>query len=66
MDEQIEFAGMTTNERLYAAGLIDEFDEAAKRRDSGKMNELLTQVDLGSQAEWITGTTLSNPEKYGY
>jgi len=37
---------MTVNERLYAAGLLDGWDAAAKSRDRRRMVELLCEVDL--------------------
>ena len=61
-----DFRGMTTNERLWATGLLDDFDAAARSRDRAQMIELLSRVDLGSQAEWIADTILANPERYGF
>ena len=31
------FGGMTTNERLFEAGLLDEFDESRRALDAGRM-----------------------------
>jgi hypothetical protein len=61
----VDYRGMTTNERLYAANLIEEWDEAARNRDRAKMIELLSRVDLASQAESIADTVLADPSKYG-
>jgi hypothetical protein len=58
--------GMTTNERLFAAGLIDKFDSAARKRDRAKMIKLLSRVDLASQAETIADMIIANPSKYGH
>jgi hypothetical protein len=57
----VDYRGMTTNERLFAANLIEEWDEAARNRDRAKMIELLSRVDLASQAEWIADTVLADP-----
>ena len=65
MDES-KFDGMTTNERLFAAGLLDDFERAAKSKDPKRMVEILSRVGLASQAEWITEVTLSDPHKYGF
>ena len=46
-----EYDGMTTNERLFEAGLLDTFDQAAKRRD---------------RAAVIADTILANPHVYGF
>jgi hypothetical protein len=56
---------MTTNERLFEAGLLSEWDGAKRSRNRERMIELLGKVDLGDQAEWIADTILSNPRKYG-
>jgi hypothetical protein len=55
------YRGMTTNERLFAANLLEEWDVAARNRDRAKMRELLSRVDLASQAEWIADTVLADP-----
>jgi len=60
------YAGMTTNERLFDAGLLLEWSAAARSRNRERMIELLGKVDLADQAEWIVDTTLSNPAKYGF
>jgi|HubBroStandDraft_6_1064221.scaffolds.fasta_scaffold42220_5 hypothetical protein len=31
-----DFRGMTTNERLFAVGLMDKFDSAARKRDRAR------------------------------
>lgn len=41
-----EFGGMTVNERLFAAGLLAQRDEAAGRRDRGAMIAMLRRVHL--------------------
>lgn len=39
-------AAMTVNERLYLAGLTDEFDAAVSARDQKRMSVVLKKVDL--------------------
>ena len=60
-----KFRGMTVNERLFAAGLLGDFDEAARRRDRRKMIDILTQVG-DDTPERTTDTILRNPETYGF
>lgn len=59
------YAGMTVNERLFAAGIVDEFDDATRARDRARMITLLAQVDV-EDAEWSVDTILADPEKYGF
>ena len=66
MQRESHYAGMTVNERLFEAGLMPEWDAAARSRNRERMIELLGKVDLGDQAEWIADTILSNPAKYGF
>jgi hypothetical protein len=58
---------MTTNERLFAAGLLPVFDAAARARDREGMIKLLQQVALTqSEAEGIADTILEDPGRYGF
>ena len=41
-----EIAGMTVNERLHHVGLLDEFYAAGRRRDRGRMAEILRSVEI--------------------
>lgn len=59
-------AGMTTNERLFFAGLMPEFDAAAHSRNSERMVEILCKIGLGNQADEIAGAVLADPKRYGY
>lgn len=59
------YAGMTVNERLYAAGLLAEWNEAARNRDRTGMIEILGSVDLKEQAASIVDSILANPAFYG-
>lgn len=63
---EAHFTGMTTNERLYAANLLDAFDQAARRRDRARMVEVLGKVQLADQAEKIADAILSEPQRYGF
>jgi hypothetical protein len=40
------YEGMTVNERLFAAGLMDAFDRAAERNDSLELKRILKEVAL--------------------
>jgi len=58
---------MTVNERLAVAGLLGQFDDAARRRDRAAMISLLIQVALSDkQATTTIDTLLANPKHYGY
>ena len=61
-----KFAGMTTNERLFSAGLLATFNEAVRRRDRCGMIEVLEQVELGDQAAEIADQILESPERYSF
>ena len=61
------YGGMTVNERLFTAGLIDEWDKAVLKRDRAGMIEVLMATELTSkQAAETADATLANPEKYGF
>ena len=62
-----DFGGMTVNERLVVAGLLEEFDLAIDSGDRKRAIELLVQVSMNevSAAETVD-MVLGNPTKYGY
>lgn len=67
MDEQDEpsVGGLTVNERLFNAGLLDQWDAAVRRRDRNEMIALLEQVKV--TAPHVTAdTVLANPRAYGF
>jgi hypothetical protein len=59
------FRGMTVNERLFETGLLEKWDNAARTRDRRAMIEILSQVDLGNQAERLADVVLASPSKLG-
>lgn len=58
-------AGMTVNERLSHVGIMDRWDEAARRRDRGTMIALLEQVEV-PEPHLIVDAALADPRKYGF
>lgn len=66
MNEETSYNGMTVNERLFVAGLLSEWDEAARARNRNRMIELLTRVDLARDAAKICDAVLANPTLYGF
>jgi hypothetical protein len=44
-----EAAGMTVNERLYLAGLLDDFDKALKQKDKLRLKSILERVSFSSE-----------------
>ena len=62
-----ELSGMTVNERLFALGLLDQFDEATKSKNREQMIKILGQCAMTQkQCEFTTHTILKQPEKYGF
>ena len=62
-----QYAGMTVNERLFEAGLLDDFDAAVKRGDKAAVVALLERVELiPEEARDSADTLFANPERYGY
>jgi hypothetical protein len=60
-------AGMTVNERLYSAGLLEDFDAAVERGDKDEVIRLLQAVHLSPQdAQWSADTLFANFARYGY
>jgi len=40
----VDYEGMTTNERLFVAGLLTDFDNAVARGDGNAVSQILKQV----------------------
>jgi hypothetical protein len=61
---------MTLNERLFVAGLLEAWDEAALHRDRDRMIEILSEVtDIGVARDGVMKTVdgvLADPGKYGF
>ena len=45
-----KYAGMTVNERLYASGLMDEFDKAVGEKNTAEVVRILHMVELGEES----------------
>jgi hypothetical protein len=43
-----EASGMTVNERLFVAGLMDAFDEAVAKKNESELRAILAQVFLNA------------------
>jgi hypothetical protein len=62
-----EYDGMTTNERLWKAKLLDAFESAAKNKNREALVEILKQVEIAPRgAESIADDVLKNPKMYGF
>ena len=59
------YAGMTVNERLFDAGLMEAFDAAATAKDRAEMVRLLREVDV-EDAALSADTILKDAQRYGY
>jgi len=58
---EAQFDGMTVNERLFSAGLLEAFDAATQRRNRDAMITILGQVAV-ADAESIADSILAAPE----
>ena len=61
---QSPYAGMTVNERLFIAGLLDDFDKAAHAKNEEEIRVILAKVDLGYESaneiiEWVKNSPYS-------
>ena len=58
---------LTTNARLIKAGLIDEFDQAAKNGVEKRIAELPLKVEMTrDQTEGVARIVVENPKRFGY
>lgn len=62
-----EYEGMTWNERLAAAGLLDAWDRAARRMDRAEMVRVLKCVETKpGDAEETVEIVRANPHNFGF
>ena len=67
MDQKDQLASMTVNERLFALGLLDEFDAAMRCRDKVAVTAILLKSHLTDvQAQQTTQALFADPGKYGF
>ena len=65
MSDRPDYSGMTVNERLVTADLMDQFDVAARSGDRDAMIRLLVAVDL-ADPHHTADALLKDPARYGY
>ncbi len=66
MDEP-KYGGMTVNERLFAADLLDAYEAAAMNRDRTTMIAILSRAEMTLvQSVQTTDAILADPKKYGF
>lgn len=46
----IEFKGMTVNERLYVSGFFEKFNTAVRKKDIKKVIEILKAVEITDES----------------
>ena len=62
-----KYDGMTVNERLFEAKLLEEYDSAVKKRDKKALVKILKKVAFSEEQANVTiDAIFSNPKKYGY
>ncbi len=62
--EDSPYSAMAVNERLFEAGLFDQFERAAHAHDTKGVETLLTKVDLSPEGirqviDWLYTSPLS-------
>jgi hypothetical protein len=63
----MDFSGMTVNERLYAAGLMNEFDAALRAKDRARVISVLERVALSKEdAAFSADTILGNSRRHAF
>ena len=67
MPARSRYGAMTVNERLFVAGLIEQFDSAAEARDRERLIEILKLVEFTQEeAESIVTGLLADPRQFGF
>ena len=60
------YAAMSVNERLFASGLLDQFDAAVREGDTERMIECLQRVGIEQEhAAQLAQHVLGHPTRYG-
>lgn len=59
------YGGMTGNERLVTAGLLDDWDSAIESGDREAAIDLLNRVDIVNASATVDAV-LANPSRYGF
>ena len=65
MSDRPDYSGMTVNERLVNADLMDAFDVATRSGERDAMIRLLMAVDL-AEPDQTADALLRDPARYGY
>ena len=65
MEIEERYRGMTVNARLFAAGLLTDFDNEVCSGNRKRMIALLDRVGLARQSAWIVDSILSHPTRTG-
>lgn len=67
VSDRPKFGGMTVNERLFRAGLLDRWDAAIDAGQREGAIALLKQVEMSEDSAAATvDAVLANPSKYGF
>lgn len=67
VSDRPNFGGMTVNERLFMAGLLDQWDAAINAGHREDAIALLKQVDMSEDSAAATvDAVLANPLMYGF
>ena len=46
MEKELDYKGMTVNERLYLSALSEDFDQAIKSKNVEKVIQILKEIQL--------------------
>jgi len=63
-DPRDQYPGMTINERLFVAGLMERWDIAVRARDREAMIATLHAVGVATPQN-VVDAVLANPERHG-
>ena len=63
-DRTPDYSGMTLNERLFAAGKLEEFEEAIRLGERSRAIAILQSVDV-DVPERTVDAVLADPTRYG-